>query len=89
MSSQTNSDDTEWIWKRANGIGGSTNRIHTDPDCPFLNQARKIHRYPRSSYPDADECDYCSGERDPSEFDNSDWSHYNALVEASKDGGMS
>lgn len=78
---------SETVYLKALGTGGGQRIIHTNKDCPHLNKARKIHEYPRSSYPDTPVCEYCSGEYTGAETSDPDYSHYNALIAAANGGG--
>jgi len=79
----TNQTKTVYVAGRSNG-GHGDRKVHTDPDCPGLKEARNPLPRSRDAYPaDIDECKICSGELDQSEQDQ-DHSAYNALVAAAE-----
>lgn len=65
MSEQSGTDREEIVYVRARGSGGNPPRLHTDPDCRYLDMAAQVHEHPRSSYPDAPECGHCESDTGP------------------------
>jgi hypothetical protein len=54
------------IYTKATGNGNGEVVLHTDPDCPRLSCARKVHEHPRDAYADDHPvCSVCRGTVEP------------------------